>query len=162
MAVNKIAVGGGVELGTGVEVGAAVELGVGTAVDTTDIWASVDEGGVGVEFNVDELHGGELDELGASATDNCGGGGWVAPDSLLSSSSVPPSKTTKFAFDPSGTVTTQKFAPPAPSEEVEPSTSFTLCTAGSIAHGRPLQCPSHSILTPQVGILSRNGVVGSR
>ena len=149
----------------GVEEGTEVELSVGLTVvaDEVEVGAGVDEvGKTGVELDVDELVGGGFDGLGAAATDDFGGRGSVAPDPSSESSSVPPSKTTKFAFDPSGTVTTQKFAPPAPSAEFCPSTSFTLWTAGSIAHGRPLQCPSHSILTPQVGILSRNGVAGSR
>ncbi len=131
----------------GVEVGAELEL----------IFVGL---GVGVELDSKELDSDELDGLGTAATDDFGGGG-VAFDSS-SSSSVPASNTTKFAFDPSGTVTTQKFAPPAPFEGPWPSTSFTLWTAGSIAHGRPLQCPSHSILTPHVGISSRNGVSGSK
>jgi hypothetical protein len=138
----------------GVEVGAELELlfvglGVGVKLDSD-------------ELDSDELDSDELDGLGTAATDDFGGGG-VAFDSS-SSSSVPASNTTKFAFDPSGTVTTQKLAPPAPFEfkGPSPSTSFTLWTAGSIAHGRPLQGPSHSILTPHVGISSRNGVSGSR
>lgn len=148
--------------GEGVEVGTEVELGIGLAVDVDEVGvgASIGVVSTGVELDVDELLGGGLDELGTAVTETFGAGAWVAPDS--SSSSDPPSKTTKFAFDPSGTVTTQKFAPPAPSEVVCPSISFTWWKAGSIAHGRPLQCPSHSILTPQVGILSRNGVAGSR
>ena len=87
------------------------------------------------------------------------GGCWYSAG--LSASSRPPSNTTKFAFAPGGTVTTQKLAPPTPSVLV-PSISFTWCLDGSIAHGRPLQLPSHSILTPHVGILLRNGVAGSR
>lgn len=148
LGVTEGGVGDGVEVGTEVEIG--VEVGTG-----------VTDAGGAVELDGDELLGGGLDELGAGTIDGFWGGGWVSPDSS-SSSSDPPSNTTKFALDPSGTVTTQKLAPPAPSAEFCPSTSFTLWIAGSIAHGRPLQCPSHSIFTPHVGILSRNGVAGSR
>lgn len=79
----------------------------------------------------------------------------------LSGPFFPPSKTTKLALEPLGTVTTQKAAPPTPMVAA-PSISFTLCLEGSMAQGSPLQCPSHTISTPHVGILSRNGVVGSR
>lgn len=76
---------------------------------------------------------------------------------------LPPGpKTTRLALEPLGTVTTQKLAPPAP---IVPLVlhSLTLCTAGSMAHGNPLQPPpGHSILTPQFGIFSRKGVAGSR
>lgn len=76
--------------------------------------------------------------------------------------SPPAVKTTKFAVDPFGTVTTQKAPPPAPSL-AEPTISLTLFLVGSIAQGRPLQLPSgQSILTPQLGISVRNGVAGSR
>lgn len=72
------------------------------------------------------------------------------------------SKTTTLAFSPLGTVTTQKVAPPAPTE-VLPIISLTAFTAGSILHGRPLQpSPSHSISIPKSGTTSRKGVVGSR
>lgn len=77
---------------------------------------------------------------------------------------LPPdfSKTTTLAFSPLGTVTTQKVAPPAPTE-VLPIISLTAFTAGSILHGRPLQpSPSHSISIPKSGTTSRKGVVGSR
>lgn len=73
-----------------------------------------------------------------------------------------PSKTSKFAVAPLGTVTTQKAPPPAPLE-VLPTISFTPFWLGSIMQGRPLQLPPlHVISTPQVGIWVRNGVVGSR
>jgi len=54
---------------------------------------------------------------------------------------------------PFGAVTTQKLAPPAPVAESGLVTSFTLLTAGSIEHGRPLQEPSGSqvIFIPQSG-----------
>lgn len=72
------------------------------------------------------------------------------------------SKTTTLDFSPLGTVTTQKVAPPAPTE-VLPIISLTAFTAGSILHGRPLQpSPSHSISIPKSGTTSRKGVVGSR
>ena len=81
---------------------------------------------------------------------------------LSSAGAGPEPKTTMLAFDPWGTVTTQNAPPPAPSDEL-PTISLTLFFSGSIAQGRPLQPPpSHSILTPQFGITSRNGVVGSR
>lgn len=72
------------------------------------------------------------------------------------------SKMTTLAFSPLGTVTTQKVAPPAPTEEL-PIISLTAFTSGSILQGRPLQPPpSHSISTPKSGTTSRKGVVGSR
>ena len=138
----------------GVGVGVSVSVGVGVGV------------GVGVADDGDGDGDGELlgdwdgaGELEAGALGEEAGSG-IGSDSL-SESLVPPSKTTKLAFDPSGTVTTQKLAPPTPSLP-PPSTSLTWCLLGSIAHGRPLQSPSQTISTPQVGILSRNGVAGSR
>ena len=72
------------------------------------------------------------------------------------------SNTTTLAFWPLGTVTTQKVAPPAPAVSL-PEHSLTECLAGSMAHGRPLHpSPSHSILTPHLGMSSRKGVAGSR
>ena len=62
---------------------------------------------------------------------------------------LPESKTTTFAVTPLGTVTTQKFAPPAPDAWSELVTPPMPLTAGSMAQGRPLQPePEHSILTP--------------
>lgn len=73
-----------------------------------------------------------------------------------------PSKTTKLALLPLGTVTTQKLAPFGLIGSA-PVISFTPCFEGSMAHGRPLQPPPSQIIsTPQVGILLRKGVVGSR
>jgi hypothetical protein len=75
---------------------------------------------------------------------------------------VEPSNTTKFAFPPLGTVTTQKAPPPAPLEE-PPTISLTPFLEGSIAQGRPLQpSVSQTISTPQVGMSLRKGVAGSR
>lgn len=138
---ERVGVGVAVGIGVGVGVGVAVGVGVGEGV------------GVGVGMGVGD---GEL--LGArdGETADCG-----APSEPLIEPLVPPSKTTKFAVDPFGTVTTQKFAPPAPSVFL-PSISLALCLLGSIAHGSPLQSPSQTTSTPQVGISLRNGVAGSR
>lgn len=59
------------------------------------------------------------------------------------------SNTLILAFPPGGTVTTQNLPPPAPAPPLEPVTSLTPFSAGSILQGRPLQPPpSHSISTP--------------
>ena len=89
--------------------------------------------------------------------------GLVEDDGLLLPLLPPPlpPETTYTALDPFGTVTTQKAAPPTP--PVQPSHSLTWCLDGSIPHGRPLHPPpSHSTWTPQFGIVSLNGVAGSR
>lgn len=138
---EELRVGVGVVVGVGVGVGVSVGEGVGVSVR-----AGVDDGVL--------LRGGagaEEDDFGES-------------DLLLLPSTgpfFPDSNTTKLALEPFGTVTTQKVAPPTPMVAA-PSISLTLCLAGSMAQGSPLQCPSHTISTPHVGILSRNGVVGSR
>lgn len=82
-----------------------------------------------------------VDELDASP---------VEPDE----SPVEPSvlKTTMFAVDPFGTVTTQKSAPPAPEAEVALLTTPKPSELGSMAQGRPLQFPSHSIFKPKEGL----------
>ena len=112
----------------GVEIGIAVELGIRVArgVGEMGVEPGLDVVCTNIELDVSELLWGGVDELGAAVTGKFRDGGCVAADSSSLSSSVPPSKTTKFALDPGGTVTTQKFAPPAPSETVCPSTSFTL------------------------------------
>lgn len=126
-------------------------------------------------FGDGELDGEEVgaadDDGGVVGDDEGGGDGELLeafalldelPPELLPAPLKPPSNTTKLALLPLGTVTTQKLAPPAPSVLV-PVISFTVCLDGSMAHGRPLQPPpSQTISTPQVGILSRNGVAGSR
>lgn len=117
-----------------------------------------------VELELGEL---VLVELGATEDEEEELGAWAAafawgPLTLLLL--LPPSgpNTMMLAVDPLGTVTTQKLPPPAPTVALVLH-SFTLWMAGSMAHGRPLQPPSgHSILTPQLGITSRNGVAGSR
>lgn len=127
----------------GVNVGIDLDVGPGVVVGVS---ASVDEGvllGRGGEAKGDDFGESDLE---------------LFP---LSGPFFPPSKTTKLALEPLGTVTTQKAAPPTPTVAA-PSISLTLCFKGSIAQGSPLQCPSHTISTPHVGILSRNGVVGSR
>lgn len=130
-------------VGVGVNVGIDLDVGLGVVV--------------GVNTGVDE---GVLLECGGEAIeDDFGGSDLVLFPSL--GPFFPLSKTTKLALVPLGTVTTQKAAPPTPMVPA-PSISFTLCFEGSIAQGSPLQCPSHTISTPHVGILSRNGVVGSR
>lgn len=124
-------------------------------------------------FDGAELDGAELrdeddgfadgDEEGAGEDE---GGGDELLEGLALLGELPPellpSNTTKLALLPFGTVTTQKLAPPTPI--VPPlDISFTLCFAGSMAQGRPLQPPpSQTISTPHVGILSRKGVAGSR
>lgn len=56
-----------------------------------------------------------------------------------------------FAEPPGGTVTTQKAAPPAPSEP--PEHVFGPSREGSQRHGVPLQLPPvHSMLTAQLGV----------
>lgn len=132
-----VAVGVGVGVVVGVRVGVGVGVGVGAGVDEGVLLG----GGGGAEEN----DFGESDLM-------------LFP---LSGPFFPPSNTTKLALEPLGTVTTQKAAPPTPMV-APPSISLTLCFEGSIAQGSPLQCPSHTISTPHVGILSRNGVVGSR
>jgi hypothetical protein len=87
----------------------------------------------------------------------------LEPELPLPDESPPPLlKTTMLAVLPCGTVTTQNAAPPAPSV-LAPVISLTPLVSGSISQGRPLQPPSgHSILAPQLGISSLNGVAGSR
>ena len=161
--------GGGVELDDSdaevLEEGVGEELGVGESVGegvgegvSEGVGEGVGEGiGVGVGAGVDESvllgggGGGEVDDFGESDMLFC-----PSPGPFF-----PPSNTTKLALEPFGTVTTQKVAPPTPMVAA-PSISLTLCFEGSMAQGSPLQCPSHTISTPHVGILSRNGVVGSR
>jgi hypothetical protein len=62
----------------------------------------------------------------------------------------PTSNMTRAAVTPLGMVTTQKLAPPAPVDESELVTSFTLFTDGSMEQGMPLH-PEHSNLIPQLG-----------
>ena len=72
-----------------------------------------------------------------------------APDPELE---FPASKTTTLAVSPSGTVTTQKLAPPAPVDWSELVTPPTPLTDGSMEQGVPLQPdPEHTILMPKVG-----------
>lgn len=75
-------------------------------------------------------------------------------DDELDESPVEPSvlKTTMFAVDPFGTVTTQKSAPPAPEAEVALLTTPKPSELGSMAQGRPLQFPSHSTFKPKEGL----------
>ena len=73
----------------------------------------------------------------------------------------PLSKTSRVTLTPLGAVTTQKAAPPTPMVE-DPSISLTSFLAGSMAQGRPLQCPSHVKRMPKSGFLSLKGVAGSR
>lgn len=75
-------------------------------------------------------------------------------DDELGASPVEPSvlKTTMFAVDPFGTVTTQKSAPPAPVAEVALLTTPKPSELGSMAQGRPLQFPSHSTFRPKEGL----------
>lgn len=69
---------------------------------------------------------------------------------------------TIFADLPEGTVTTQKPAPPAPSELSEEVTWFELSVEGSILQGRPMQPASSSqvISTPKLAGVLRHGVEG--
>jgi hypothetical protein len=64
-------------------------------------------------------------------------------------------KTTMFAVEPFGTVTTQKSAPPAPEAAVALLTCPKPSELGSIAQGRPLQFPSHSTFRPKDGLTPR-------
>lgn len=75
-------------------------------------------------------------------------------DDGVEASPVEPSvlKTTMFAVEPFGTVTTQKSAPPAPEAAVALLTNPKPSELGSMAQGRPLQCPSHSIFRPKEGL----------
>lgn len=61
-------------------------------------------------------------------------------------------KTTIFAVEPLGTVTTQKSAPPAPEAAVALLTNPKPSELGSMAQGRPLQFPSHSTFRPKEGL----------
>lgn len=129
-----------------------------------------EDGFDGAELEDEELAGAELDDAelevedDGCAEDEEGGDellGGLAPFCGLPPALLP-SNTTKLALLPFGTVTTQKLAPPTPTVP-PPDISFTLCFEGSMAQGRPLQPPpSQTISTPQVGILSRKGVAGSR
>lgn len=108
---------------TEVVVGAELEVDVGVGVGV----------GVGVALLVVELGAAALDE----------------PE-LPEEPSV--LKVMILAFDPDGTVTTQKSAPPAPVAASKLDTRPTPLE-GSIEHGRPLHPPpSHSIFTPKVGV----------
>lgn len=154
---------GGVELDSAelddVGVGANDDDGDGGFACEDDGGAGEDEGGAG------EDEGGAGEDEGGAGEDE-GGGGEELLEGLALLGELPPeflpSNTTKLALLPFGTVTTQKLAPPTPM--VPPADiSFTLCFEGSMAQGRPLQPPpSQTISTPQVGILSRKGVAGSR
>ena len=95
----------GVGVGVGVGVGGGVGVGVGVG------------SGVGVGFELEVGSG--AGELPSTCATDCG-----APPEPLSESLMPPSKTTKLAVAPFGTVTTQKLAPPAPSVLL-PSISLT-------------------------------------
>ena len=155
------------ELASLVELGAEFALGGGDVV----LGAAFDDDGEGVDEGVDELlptatccfcategaaailtdETGELLDLSDLSEPE-------SPPALLR----PPSNITKFALTPSGTVTTQKLAPPAPSLLL-PTISLILFWDGSIAHGSPLHpSPSQTISTPHLGMTSRNGVAGSR
>ncbi|CAF9904645.1 MAG: hypothetical protein HETSPECPRED_004745 [Heterodermia speciosa] len=91
--------------GVGVGVGSGMGFGVGVGVGEAD----------GVELEM----GSGMSELPGTCATECG-----APPETLSEPLIPPSKTTKLAVAPFGTVTTQKFAPPAPSVLL-PSISLT-------------------------------------
>ena len=70
----------------------------------------------------------------------------------------PAGKTTTLADPPSGTVTTQKFAPPAPDAWSELVTPPIPLVEGSMEQGRPLQPePEHSTLRPKVGSVPLSG-----
>ena len=106
----------------------------------------------------DELLAEELLDVvedGAGGAADEEGGGGVCATLPLEPSVL---KTTMLAVSPLGTVTTQKSAPPAPVAArllltLKPST-----VAGLISQGSPLQRPdSHSILRPNVGLLSLSG-----
>ena len=117
------------------------------------VLGAVDEDGVGVAVSEGD---GVL--LGVEADDDWAIAASVSPPAPL----IGPSKTTKLAVTPLGTVTTQKFAPPAPSVLL-PTISLIEFWDGSIAHGSPLQPgPLQTISTPQVGMTFLNGVAGSR
>ena len=61
-------------------------------------------------------------------------------------------KTTIFAVEPEGTVTTQKLAPPAPAAAVELVTPPIPSVEGSIEQGSPLQpVPEQVTLIPHDG-----------
>lgn len=71
---------------------------------------------------------------------------------------LPASKRTMFAVAPDGTVTTQKFAPPAPEDESELVTTLSPFV-GSILQGSPLHStPSAQVISiPKVGsVLERS------
>lgn len=155
------------------ELASLVELGAGVVLGDKDVvlGAVDDDNGEGVGEDVDELLPTAtccfcaIEGAAAKLTEETGEL-LDSPDLPEPESSPallrPPSNTTKFALTPSGTVTTQKLAPPAPSLLL-PTISLILFWDGSIAHGRPLHpSPSQTISTPHLGITSRNGVAGSR
>ena len=113
--------------------------------------AAADEDAVAIGEGGGVLLGMETDDGWATAAS-------VSPPAPL----IGPSKTTKLAVTPLGTVTTQKFAPPAPSVLL-PTISLIAFWDGSIAQGSPLQPgPLQTISTPQVGMTFLKGVAGSR
>ena len=133
--------------------GEELELGVVDGGEALVLEGADDEdGGVEEEDAADELGLGFTTAFSLATGE---GAGLLAEElataELLPAPLKPPSKTTKFALTPLDTVTTQKLAPPAPSV-VAPTISLTLFVSGSMAHGRPLHSPSHTISTPHVGI----------
>ena len=141
------------------ELGAADGVGVGVGLGVEDTAALVGAATTCC-WICTELTTGAEEEAGAD-----GGADAEAedpPPPPLPAPESGPWKTTKLALTPCGTVTTQKAAPPAPSV-FAPTISFTPLVPGSIAQGRPLQpSPSHTISTPQDGMVLRKGVAGSR
>jgi hypothetical protein len=129
------------------------------------------------EASADEVAGAEVVEIeeleGEGVGVGVGVGVALAEGAALESSlplpvegesASPALNTTILAWPPFGTVTTQKFPPPAPLAERGLFTSLILFTEGSMEQGRPLQPPpGHSTRMPHLGSVVVNlEIAGSR
>jgi hypothetical protein len=93
-----------------------------------------------------EVEGGAGAGSGAGAGAGAGAGPEAGDENVL----FEVGKITRFAVSPAGTVTTQNWAPPAPT--LPPLHALTPIVDGLHSHGIPLQLPlGHSILTANPG-----------